>query len=166
MSDDRPKPASFGFDMDFSDLSKVQPASKAAGRPSASKKPARPTSAAKPAAVKATHTKTKKTGPKSQASKSQAPKLAEPQDYQNQSASKPEVLKQQDAIADKLAQSMGFESREQKMPVLKKRRRTHHDEPVDQLSIRGPVRVLNDFITFCEAEHLSYWEGMERLLEK
>jgi len=76
------------------------------------------------------------------------------------------VLKQQDAIADKLAQSMGFESREQKMPVLKKRRRTHHDEPVDQLSIRGPVRVLNDFITFCEAEHLSYWEGMERLLEK
>jgi len=61
---------------------------------------------------------------------------------------------------------MGFESREQKTLVLKKRRRMHHDEPVDQLSIRGPVRILNNFITYCETEHLSYWEALEKLLEK
>ena len=79
---------------------------------------------------------------------------------------KPAVLKKQDEIAEKLAKSLGFESREQKTLVLKKRRRTHHDEPVDQLSIRGPVRILNDFITYCETEHLSYWEALEKLLEK
>jgi len=48
--------------------------------------------------------------------------------------------------------------------LMKKRRRVQHAEPVDQLSIRGPVRVLNGFIDYCEAHKLSYWEGMERLV--
>lgn len=126
MTDNRPKPASFGFDADFADLSKVKPITRAPSPKSKTiKKKAKPKAAAKPA-----------------------------------------VLKEREQMADKLARSMGFESREQKTPVLKKRRRTHHDEPVDQLSIRGPVRVLNDFITYCETEHLSYWEAMERLLQK
>jgi len=65
------------------------------------------------------------------------------------------------------ARSQGFTSREavSAAPVLmKKRRRVQHDEPVDQLSIRGPVRVLNGFIDYCEENKLSYWEGMERLV--
>ena len=133
MSDDRPKPASFGFGDDFSDLSNVKPSTRTTVSQTE-------TSAPKP--VKAV----KKTKPKVQA--------------------KHAVLKQRADMADKVAKSMGFESREQKPLVLKKRRRTHHDEPVDQLSIRGPVRVLNEFITFCETEHLSYWEAMEQLLKK
>ena len=135
MTNDRPKPASFGFDADFSDLSTVQPATRAA--------------TAKPVAAKKAPSKPKKS-------------KAKPR---SKSAPKPAVLKEREQMADRLAQSMGFESREQKPVVLKKRRRTHHDEPVDQLSIRGPVRVLNEFITYCESEHLSYWEAMEQLLE-
>lgn len=79
---------------------------------------------------------------------------------------KPVVRKAQDELADKLAQSHGFTSREAVVaPVLmKKRRRIQHAEPVDQLSIRGPVRVLNGFIDYCDANKLSYWEGMERLV--
>lgn len=80
---------------------------------------------------------------------------------------KPPVRKAQDDLADRLAKSQGFTSREAKQaaPVLmKKRRRVQHDEPVDQLSIRGPVRVLNGFIDYCEAHKLSYWEGLERLV--
>jgi len=134
MADDRPKPASFGFDADFADLSTVKPSS-AAARP----KPRQ----SKPKAAQL---------PKSGATAKKMPK--------------PAVLKKQDEIAEKLAKSMGFESREQKTLVLKKRRRMHHDEPVDQLSIRGPVRILNNFITYCETEHLSYWEALEKLLEK
>ena len=126
----RPKPASFGFDADFADLSHVQPATRAP-----SPNPPKPKPKPKPPASRV------KTAPK------------------------PAVLKERDQLADKLAKSMGFESREQKTMVLKKRRRTHHDEPVDQLSIRGPVRVLNDFITYCETENLSYWEAMENLLK-
>ena len=137
MTQDRPKPASFGFDADFSDLSTVQPTTRAA--------------AAQPLAAKKAPSKPKKTAAKTR------PK--------SKAASKPAVLKEREQMADKLAKSMGFESREQKNLVLKKRRRTHHDEPVDQLSIRGPVRVLNEFITFCETNHLSYWEAMEQLLE-
>jgi len=134
MADERPKPASFGFDADFADLSTVKPSS-AAARP----KPVR--------------------------SKPKAPKLQTPSTVKKKTP-KPAVLKERAEMAERLAKSMGFESREQKTVILKKRRRTHHDEPVDQLSIRGPVRVLNDFITFCETEHLSYWEALEKLLEK
>ena len=127
MTDDiRPKPASFGFDADFADLSSVKPMSRAASP------------------------------------KKDSPKIAKPR---SKPAPKPAVLKEREQISDKLAKSMGFESREQKPIMLKKRRRTHHDEPVDQLSIRGPVRVLNDFITYCETQNLSYWEAIEELLK-
>jgi len=128
----RPKPASFGFDMNFDDLSTVKPAPPKSA--SAAKRP-------KPAAVKP-------------AAKSAA------------AAPKPAVLKAREEASDKIAKSMGFSSREAAKPLmLKKRRRTHHDEPVDQLSIRGPVRILNDFITHCEDQGLSYWEGLETLLK-
>jgi len=78
---------------------------------------------------------------------------------------KPAVLKQREEMADRAAKSLGFASREEQPVILKKRRLTHHDEPVDQLSIRGPVRVLNKFITYCETENLSYWEALDRVLD-
>lgn len=121
----RPKPASYGFDLDFDDLSAAIPATRAAAP-----KP-------KPKAVKKAPTKP---------------------------AAKPAVRDAQ----DRLAKSMGFTSREAVTvpPVtLKRRRRTQHDEPVDQLSVRGPVRILNAFIEHCESQNLSYWEGLEILLE-
>lgn len=139
MRNDTVKRASFGFDADFGDLSKVKPTGKAP-KPKTLKK-------AKPAKPKAVT----KAPPKPKA--------------------KPAVRRAQDELADRLAKSQGFTSREASQggtaPVLmKKRRRVQHDEPVDQLSIRGPVRVLNGFIDYCEAHKLSYWEGMERLVQE
>jgi len=138
MTDDTIKRANFGFDADFADLSTVKPTG-ATMTPKAQPKP----KASKPKAVTRTSRKVK---------------------------AKPAVRKAQDDLADRLAQSQGFTSREAKpaapmTPLLmKKRRRVQHAEPVDQLSIRGPVRVLNGFIDYCEAHKLSYWEGMERLV--
>jgi len=145
MTDDTIKRASFGFDADFGDLSTVKPT----GSPAQ----------VKPTAKRAT--KPKAAQPKTIA---KAPRKAK---------AKPAVRQAQDELADRLAKSQGFTSREAvpvpppapPAPVLmKKRRRVQHAEPVDQLSIRGPVRVLNDFIDYCEAHKLSYWEGMERLV--
>lgn len=139
MTDDTIKRASFGFDADFGDLSKVQPTGRTpAPRPVAKPKTVKPKPVAK------------------------APLKAK---------SKPPVRKAQDDLADRIAKSQGFTSREASQPaaapiLMKKRRRVHHDEPVDQLSIRGPVRVLNGFIDYCETHKLSYWEGMERLVEE
>ena len=137
MTDDTIKRASFGFDADFGDLSTVKPT----GLPTKAK-PAPKPKASKPKAVAKT------------------PRKPKP---------KPAVRKAQDDLADRLAKSQGFTSREAApapaAPILmKKRRRVQHAEPVDQLSIRGPVRVLNGFIDYCEAHKLSYWEGMERLV--
>ena len=139
MTDDTVKRASFGFDADFGDLSSVKPT----GTPPAPKVSA----------------KRKATSPKAV---TKPPRKAKP---------KPAVKRAQDALADRLARSQGFTSREavpsQPAPILmKKRRRVQHAEPVDQLSIRGPVRVLNDFIDYCETHKLSYWEGMERLVQE
>lgn len=134
MTDDTIKRANFGFDADFSDLSTVKPT----GTPKAAEnpKPSKPKAVTKSAV--------------------------------NKARPKPSVRKAQDELADKLAKSRGFTSREAAVePVqllMKKRRRIQHAEPVDQLSIRGPVRVLNGFIDYCEAHKLSYWEGMERLV--
>ena len=139
MTDDTIKRASFGFDADFGDLSSVKPTG-VAPKPKSASKP----KVTKPKAVTKTPRKIK---------------------------AKPAVRQAQDDLADRLAKSQGFTSREATQapaaPVLmKKRRRVHHEEPVDQLSIRGPVRVLNGFIDYCEAHKLSYWEGMERLVEE
>lgn len=131
-TNERPKPDSFGFDIDFNDLSKVKP------------KTVNP-------AIKSTQQIKPKTASKAKAAKTRH--------------SKPNVLKAREAASDKIAKSMGFASREAQPILLKKRRRTHHDEPVDQLSIRGPVRVLNDFISLCETQGVSYWEGLETLLD-
>lgn len=139
-----PSPMNFGFSDDFSDLSAIQPRSTPKKETSA-KKPAVPSGEGSPSPVKA-KAKPVKSAP---APKRKSPKAG------SKSKSK----------SDALAQSMGFASREaSQAPVLKKRRRTHHTEPVDQLSIRGPVRVLNDFITYCDSEGVSYWEGLETLL--
>lgn len=140
MTDDTIKRASFGFDADFGDLSTVKPTGTAVKPKS---KPASKPKAPAPKAV------------------TKAPRKAKP---------KPPVRKAQDELADRLAKSQGFTSREASQipaaPILmKKRRRIQHDEPVDQLSIRGPVRVLNGFIDYCEENKLSYWEGMERLVQ-
>ena len=140
MSDDTIKRASFGFDADFGDLSTVKPT----GRQSVSKSQTAPK----------TKTSTK---PKVVTKAPRKPKA------------KPPVRRAQDELADRLAKSQGFTSREAgRVPaepvLLKKRRRVQHDEAVDQLSIRGPVRVLNGFIDYCETHKLSYWEGLERLV--
>lgn len=37
--------------------------------------------------------------------------------------------------------------------------------PTTPLNIRCPVRVFNPFVRFCEENRLSYWEGVERLMQ-
>jgi len=133
---ERPKPASYGFDLDFNDLSKTKPM------------PA-PGARTKPQAAKA--------DPKKDLDQSKPTRKA-----QNTSKTRSKTN-----ATDRLAEGLGFTSREQsaRPVVLKKRRRVHHTEPVDQLSIRGPVRVLNQFIEHCEHHNLAYWEALEKLLD-
>ena len=106
MTDDTIKRPSFGFDADFGDLSTVKPT----GSPAKAKPAPKPKAFAPKSVTKA----------------------------QRKAKPKPPVRKAQDDLADRLAKSQGFTSREaasaQPAPLLmKKRRRVHHTEPVDQL---------------------------------
>jgi len=133
-----PQPMDYGFSSSFDDLSAVQPSRTAPKAASTKSKP------------KKSVTKKAKAPPKTSSKPSSQTGIKGKGAAKTKAMSKLAALHQEsDTVAI----------------VLKKRRRTHHDEPVDQLSIRGPVRILNDFINHCETENLSYWEGLEALLQ-
>lgn len=137
------KPAdrlSLGFGDDFSDLSALSPA------------PVRE--------APQTRTETSVKKPKTKQARPSKSRTAK-------SSGKPKAEAKTKPGTDRLAKAHGFTSREAAQPVLlKKRRRVQHSEPVDQLSIRGPVRVLNSFIDYCDTHQLSYWEALEKLVEE
>ena len=64
---------------------------------------------------------------------------------------------------DRMAEQHGFHSREPGEEKIVRRRR--EVGPSAQLNVKCPVPVYNRFIRFCDQERLSYWEGIERLLD-
>jgi hypothetical protein len=63
---------------------------------------------------------------------------------------------------DRAGEALGFKSREP-VEVVSRRKSVG---PTTALNVRCPVRVFNPFAKFCEEEgRLSYWEGLERLME-
>lgn len=74
-------------------------------------------------------------------------------------ASEPEPIEAVDAVADRHE----FVSRE---PVLRVKR-IRQSEPIEVLSIKGPLSVMNRFKEFANAEgHTSYWTAIDALLRK
>jgi hypothetical protein len=67
--------------------------------------------------------------------------------------------------ADKVAEEIGFESRESPRRVVK-RPTWAPAEPMQQLAMRLPVSVLQQFARFAEAEGLSYPKALAELLSR
>lgn len=67
------------------------------------------------------------------------------------------------AALDRMAEQHGFHSREPGEDKIVRRRR--EVGPSAQLNVKCPVPVYNRFIRFCDQERLSYWKGIERLLD-
>lgn len=65
---------------------------------------------------------------------------------------------------DRVADAHGFHSREAGQEKIIRRRR--EVGPSAQLNVKCPVPVYNRFVRFCDLERLSYWEGIERLLDR
>lgn len=62
---------------------------------------------------------------------------------------------------------LGFVSRESKASTGKApRARRRRREKRSNLLIHGPERVLERFRNYADAEDLSYWEAIERLLDQ
>jgi len=137
-------PQDYGFSADFEDLSNF----------TAQPNPKHKAATVQPEPAKKTKPAISKTAPR---------KIATDKNQTNKPTGKKRGPKPKDS--DTLAKSLGFSSRESQPVLLKKRRRVQHNEAVDQLSIRGPVRILNDFITFCDQQGCSYWEGIDLLLQ-
>ena len=65
---------------------------------------------------------------------------------------------------DRVGDAHGFHSRESGHEKILRRRR--EVGPSAQLNVKCPVPVYNRFVRFCDLERLSYWEGIERLLDR
>lgn len=71
----------------------------------------------------------------------------------------------QTGALDRLAEEHGFPSREAGAGGEAILRRRRDVGPSAQLNIKCPVPVHNRFVRFCDAERLTYWEGVARLLD-
>ena len=67
------------------------------------------------------------------------------------------------AALDSAADQLGFRSREGTEGKVMRRRREVGAGA--QLNVKCPIPVYNRFIRFCDQERLSYWEGIEKLLD-
>src|SRR5689334_9565589 len=67
-----------------------------------------------------------------------------------------------DDRVDTAADRHGFVSREPaEQPVRRER-----IGATATLHTRAPVRVYNQFVQFCEANRMSYWQGIEELMKR
>ena len=69
------------------------------------------------------------------------------------------------AVADSVAEEVGFMSRERPRAVVKRPPRPRA-EPMQQLAMRLPISVLQAFATFADGEGVSYPKALALLLER
>lgn len=71
------------------------------------------------------------------------------------------------AVADSVAEEVGFMSRERPRAVaVVKRSPRPRAEPMQQLAMRVPISVLQAFATFADGEGVSYPKALALLLER
>ena len=58
---------------------------------------------------------------------------------------------------------LGFVNRE---PGARRKPGPKRTEPQDKVSIPGPKRIIDAFRAFCTARDVTFWEGLEMLLEE
>lgn len=66
-------------------------------------------------------------------------------------------------VADRVADRIGFSSRE---PVHRVKRVRKATEPLDQAFVRAPIDVINRFKLYCNETGFSYGEALDELMRK
>lgn len=69
------------------------------------------------------------------------------------------------AKADAAGERVGFKSREGAASVVVHRRKKNLG-PTTAINTRAPQHIAIPFITFCEENRFSYWEGIEELMRR
>lgn len=71
----------------------------------------------------------------------------------------------ENATIDMIGKDHGFTKASVPSSNPKRRRTAMQGEPQHQISIKGPVRVMERLIDYCDKERLAYWEAIEKLLD-
>lgn len=69
------------------------------------------------------------------------------------------------ATIDTIGRDHGFAKPSVPASLPRRRRTTMQGEPQHQISIKGPVRVMERLISYCDRERLAYWEAIEKFLD-
>ncbi|MGC9271737.1 hypothetical protein [Acidiphilium sp.] len=70
------------------------------------------------------------------------------------------------ARADAAGERVGFKSRENNEQIITIRRRRKELGPTTAINTRAPQSVAIPFISFCESNRFSYWEGIQELMKR
>jgi hypothetical protein len=70
------------------------------------------------------------------------------------------------ARADAAGERVGFKSRENNEQIIAIRRRRKELGPTTAINTRAPQYVAIPFISFCESNRFSYWEGIQELMKR
>jgi hypothetical protein len=68
----------------------------------------------------------------------------------------------EEAAADQVAERNNFVSRE----PAQRLKRVRSSEPIEIISVKGPLSVMNRFKAFANEGHGSYWEAIDDLLKR
>ena len=70
------------------------------------------------------------------------------------------------AKIDDIGREHGFTKASAPAGTPRRRRTAMQGEPQHQISIKGPVRVMERLIEYCDRERLAYWEAIEKLIDQ
>ncbi|WP_010188825.1 hypothetical protein [Sphingomonas sp. PAMC 26605] len=69
------------------------------------------------------------------------------------------------AAIDTIGRDHGFTKPSVPATLPRRRRTAMQGEPQHQISIKGPVRVMERLIDYCDRERIAYWEALEKFLD-
>jgi len=77
----------------------------------------------------------------------------------------PREERSESVAIDTIGREHGFAKPSVPAAPPRRRRTAMQGEPQHQISIKGPVRVMERLIEYCDRERLAYWEAIEKFLD-
>jgi hypothetical protein len=78
----------------------------------------------------------------------------------------PAEKREESAVVRSVSEEQGFAKTAMPFSAPRRRMNRHSGEQIHQISMKGPVSVLQRFIDYCDAQGLPYWQVIEKLMDE
>jgi len=77
----------------------------------------------------------------------------------------PAEQREESAAVDTVGREHGFSKASSPAAIPRRQRATRPGELQHQISIKGPARVMERLMAYCDRERLAYWEAIEKFMD-